>query len=133
MTELEGVKIELSADDVLVEPIQREGYISMSDRGLTVVLDTNLTAALIDEGFVREIVSKVQTMRKEAGFEVTDHIVLSHAGSARIEEILARFGADVASDTLAESIVAGSVDGAYVKEWDVNGETVTLGVKKAAC
>lgn len=131
--DLDGTHVSLAEEDVLTEPMRKAGFVSETERDMSVVLDTNLTPALIDEGFVREIVSKVQTMRKEAGFEVTDHIVLSHAGSARIEEILARFGADVASDTLAESIVAGSVDGAYVKEWDVNGETVTLGVKKAAC
>ena len=108
---------------------QKAGLVSESDHGLTVVLDTNLTDALIDEGFVREIVSKVQTMRKEAGFEVADHIVLSHTGSGKIERILAAFGSDVLADVLGDALIAGTPDG-YVKEWNINGETVTLGVKR---
>ena len=93
------------------------------------VLDTNLTEALIEEGFVRELISKVQTMRKEAGFEVTDHIALTYVGSARIAEIFAAPGADIAADTLADSVTAGEAKG-YTKEWDVNGEHVALGVEK---
>ena len=128
-TVLEGTEIELAEADVQIFTKQKAGLVSESDHGLTVVLDTNLTDALIDEGFVREIVSKVQTMRKEAGFEVADHIVLSHTGSGKIERILAAFGSDVLADVLGDALISGTPDG-YVKEWNINGETVTLGVKR---
>ena len=118
----------LSREDVLVSTEQSAGFVAVSEHDLSVVLDTNLTAELIDEGFVREIVSKVQTMRKEAAFEVTDHIALYHDGSARIEEIFAKYGEEIASDTLADSVAKGSAG--FTKEWDINGETVTLGVEK---
>ncbi|HWQ59222.1 MAG TPA: isoleucine--tRNA ligase [Clostridia bacterium] len=127
--ELDGVAVSLSPDDVLVEPVQKAGYVSETERELSVVLNTNLTPELIDEGFVRELVSKVQTMRKEADFEVTDHIRLTYAGSTRIADIFARYGVDIAADTLANSVCEGEPRG-YVKEWDVNGETVTLGVER---
>ena len=109
--------------------MQKAGFVSQTEHELSVVLDTNLTEALIEEGFVRELISKVQTMRKEAGFEVTDHIALTYAGSARIAEIFAAHGADIAADTLADSVMAGEAKG-YTKEWDVNGEHVALGVEK---
>ena len=127
--DLEGTEIVLAGGDVLVSTEQKEGLVSESEGDLTVVLDTNLTPALIDEGFVRELISKVQTMRKEAGFEVADHIVLSYEGNARIHDILTRFGNDVLGDTLGDKLVADKAAG-YVKEWEVNGETVTLGVEK---
>ena len=93
-----------------------------------VVLDTKLTQELIDEGFVRELISKVQTMRKEAGFEVSDHIALSYDGSAKIEEIFSRFGDEILSETLGVALTRGAKG--YTKEWDVNKESVTLGVEK---
>ncbi len=127
--ELEGVTISLDKDDVLIEPVQKAGFVTVTERELSVVLDTNLTPDLIEEGFVRELTSKVQTMRKEAGFEVTDHIRLSYAGSQKIEDIFVRFGSAIAKDTLAESVSNGEAAG-FVKEWDVNGETVALGVEK---
>ena len=127
--ELEGVMVSLSPEDVLVEPVQKAGFVSESERELSVVLDTNLTPALIDEGFVRELVSKVQTMRREADFQVTDHIVITYAGSPRIAEIFARFKKEIAADTLADAI-AQTVPAGFVKEWDVNGESVTLGVAR---
>jgi isoleucyl-tRNA synthetase len=127
--QLEGVSVELTKDDVLVSTEQKEGLVSQSENELTVVLDTNLTPALVEEGFVREIISKVQTMRKEAGFEVADHIVLSYEGNSRIHEILSRFGADVLKDTLGDRLVSDKAQG-YVKEWEINGETVTLGVER---
>ncbi|MBQ4611418.1 MAG: class I tRNA ligase family protein, partial [Clostridia bacterium] len=126
--ELEGTQVLLSREDVLVSTEQSAGFVAVSEHDLSVVLDTNLTAELIDEGFVREIVSKVQTMRKEAAFEVTDHIALYHDGSARIEEIFAKYGEEIASDTLADSVAKGAAG--FTKEWDINGETVTLGVEK---
>ena len=127
--ELEGVCVSLAPEDVLVEPVQKEGFVSETERELSVVLDTNLTPALIDEGFVRELVSKVQTMRREADFEVTDHIALTYSGSARIAEIFARYGHGVAADTLANSVNEQEPQG-YIKQWDINGETVTLGVQR---
>ena len=93
------------------------------------VLDMNLTPELIEEGFVRELISKVQTMRKEAGFEVTDRILIYAAGNDRIEEILKKNTEEVQAEVLADHIILESVEG-YVKEWNINGETVTMGVKK---
>ena len=127
--DIDGTEISLSAEDVLVSTEENAGFVTVTEHDLSVVLDTNLTPELIEEGFVREIVSKVQTMRKEAGFEVTDHIVLSHHGNSLIEGIFARHGADIAADTLADSIKLGSAG--YVKDWEINGESVTLGVEKA--
>ena len=127
--DIDGTEISLSAEDVLVSTEENAGFVTVTEHDLSVVLDTNLTPELIEEGFVREIVSKVQTMRKEAGFEVTDHIVLSHHGNSLIEGIFARHGAEIAADTLADSIKPGA--SGYVKDWEINGESVTLGVEKA--
>ena len=127
--DIDGTEISLAAEDVLVSTEENAGFVTVTEHDLSVVLDTNLTPELIEEGFVREIVSKVQTMRKEAGFEVTDHIVLSHHGNSLIEGIFARHGADIAADTLADSIKLGSAG--YVKDWEINGESVTLGVEKS--
>ncbi len=126
--ELEGTKVSLSAEDVLVETMQKEGYVNASERELSVVLDVNLTDALIDEGYMRELVSKIQTMRKEAGFEVTDHIVITYDGSEKIADIFARFGSQIAADTLGDGFKRGPKG--YTKEWDINGEPATLGVEK---
>ncbi len=127
--DIDGTEISLAAEDVLVSTEENAGFVTVTEHDLSVVLDTNLTPELIEEGFVREIVSKVQTMRKEAGFEVTDHIVLSHHGNSLIEGIFARHGADIAADTLADSIKPGA--SGYVKDWEINGESVTLGVEKS--
>ena len=127
--EIGGVAVSLSAEDVLVSAQQKAGFVSESEGGLTVVLDTNLTDALIEEGFAREIVSKVQTMRKEAGFEVADHIELSYAGSGRIAAIFDRYGSRILADVLGDGLKGGAAEG-YVKEWNINGEQVTLGVSK---
>ena len=127
--DIDGTEISLAAEDVLVSTEENAGFVTVTEHDLSVVLDTNLTPELIEEGFVREIVSKVQTMRKEAGFEVTDHIVLSHHGNNLIEGIFARHGAEIAADTLADSIKPGA--SGYVKDWEINGESVTLGVEKA--
>ena len=126
--DIDGTEISLAAEDVLVSTEENAGFVTVTEHDLSVVLDTNLTPELIEEGFVREIVSKVQTMRKEAGFEVTDHIVLSHHGNSLIEGIFARHGAEIAADTLADSIKLGSAG--YVKDWEINGESATLGVEK---
>lgn len=127
--DIDGTEISLAAEDVLVSTEENAGFVTVTEHDLSVVLDTNLTPELIEEGFVREIVSKVQTMRKEAGFEVTDHIVLSHHGNSLIEGIFAGHGAEIAADTLADSIKLGSAG--YVKDWEINGESVTLGVEKS--
>ena len=127
--DIDGTEISLAAEDVLVSTEENAGFVTVTEHDLSVVLDTNLTPELIEEGFVREIVSKVQTMRKEAGFEVTDHIGLSHHGNSLIEGIFARHGAEIAADTLADSIKPGA--SGYVKDWEINGESVTLGVEKS--
>jgi len=125
---IDGTPVVLSPEDVLVSTGQTDGFVAATDDETIVVLDTKLTPELIDEGFVRELISKVQTMRKEAGFEVSDHIVLSYEGSAKIEDIFARFGEDVLRETLGDELVKGARG--YTKEWKVNKETVTLGVEK---
>jgi len=106
-----------------------EGYVSESDYGITVVLDTNLTEELLTEGFVREIISKVQTMRKEAGFEVMDKIVITYEGSEKAEAVFAKNADEIGSETLALEVKKATPAG-YVKEWKINGEAVTLGVEK---
>ncbi|MCR5735853.1 MAG: isoleucine--tRNA ligase [Lachnospiraceae bacterium] len=126
---ISGEDVELTEEDLLIEMIQKEGYVTESDNRATVVLDTNLTEELIEEGFVREIISKIQTMRKEAGFEVMDKITVYEKGNEKIEEILSKFKADIMKDVLATEIVTGSTQG-YEKEWNINDEKVTLGVKK---
>ncbi len=122
-------EIALTADDLLIEAQQKEGFYTISDRGITVAIDTTLTTELIEEGFVRELVSKLQTMRKEAGFNVTDHISITLEGSETVTSIAVAKSADIVGDTLADSLVVSSPLG-FVKEWDINGETVTIGVMK---
>ena len=120
----------LCEEDLLITMTQQEGYVTESDNEVTVVLDTNLTPELIAEGFVRELISKIQTMRKEAGFEVMDQIhVFWQAGDA-IAEIFEKYGTQIQSEVLAVSIFKDAVKG-YEKEWNINGEKVVLGVEKA--
>ena len=126
---VEGTEEELATDDLLIEAAQKEGYVSDSDHGITVVLDTNLTDALIEEGFVRELISKVQTMRKESDFEVMDHIIVYVNGNAKLEELMKKNEAEIKSVVLAEEVVTGAMDG-ITKEWNLNGEDVTIGVKR---
>lgn len=127
-TELEGTLVVLSPEDVLVSTGKTDGFVAATDNETIVVLDTKLTLELIDEGFVRELISKVQTMRKEAGFEVSDHIALSYDGSPKIEEIFSRFGSDILAETLGDRLEKGAKG--YTKDWDVNKEPVTLGVER---
>jgi len=127
--DINGTDVVLTKDDLLIDTAQIPGYISETDRELTVVLDTNLTEELIEEGFIREIMSKVQTMRKEAGFEVTDHITVYETGNEKLAGLLEKFTDEVKNGVLADGIVTGAVKG-YTKEWDINGEHVTLGVEK---
>ena len=120
----------LCEEDLLITMTQQEGYVTESDNEVTVVLDTNLTPELIAEGFVRELISKVQTMRKEAGFEVMDKIHISYQAGEAITRIFEEYGGQIQSEVLAVSISGGPVKG-YEKEWNINGEQVTLGVEKA--
>jgi isoleucyl-tRNA synthetase len=126
---LEGVEAVLDKEDLLIEAAQTEGFISDSDHGITVVLDTNLTDELIEEGFVNEIISKVQTMRKEADFEVMDNIRVFQAGNDKIKEIMLRNAEEIKTQVLAKELVMDQVQG-FTKEWNLNGENVTLGVEK---
>ena len=128
--EVNGNKEELEREDLLIEAVKSDNYVSGSDRGVTVVLDTQLTPELIEEGFVREIISKIQTMRKDAGFEVMDHIKVYSDGSDKVWEIMQNNAAGIKNDVLAEDIISGSEDTAFTKEWNINGENVTLGVEK---
>ena len=121
--------IELAEEDLLISMAQTEGFVADGDNYVTVVLDTNLTEELLEEGFVREIVSKIQTMRKEAGFEVMDRISVSYATTDKLVAIFEKNTAVIAGEVLADLIVAGT-DGAYSKEWNINGEKVTLAVTK---
>ncbi len=123
--------VALAEEDLLIDTAQQEGFYTLSDRGVTVVLDTTLTPELIEEGFVREIISKLQTMRKEAGFEVTDHITVYVNGNENLAELITRNADTICEDVLADGIVMQETDG-FVKEWDINGETVTFGVVKKA-
>ena len=127
--DIDGNKVELTEEDLLIETAQTEGYVTESEGETAVVLDTNLTPELIEEGFVREIISKVQTMRKEAGFEVMDKIRVSVKDNDKIIETMKANEAEIKSEVLAEKVVYGETDG-YVKEWNINKEHVTLGVTK---
>ena len=127
--QVDGQDEALEKDDLLIEAAQMEGYVSDSDHGITVVLDTNLTPELLEEGFVREIISKVQTMRKDADFEVMDHIRVSMQDNDKVQKVIQDNEAQIKSEVLADEV---SYDGAKgsVKEWSINGEKVTLGVEK---
>ena len=127
--QVNGQDIRLEKADLLIEMTQMEGYVANSDKGITVVMDTNLTPELIEEGFVREIVSKIQTMRKDAGFEVMDRIKVYVSGNDRIADLMQRNAEQVKSVVLADDIIASEAEG-FVKEWNINGENVTLGVEK---
>lgn len=127
--EVSGQIIELTKEDLLIEVKQKEGYETASDNKVTVVLDTNLTSELLEEGMIRELISKVQTMRKDAGFEVVNHITLSVTNNNKVIEIAKNNISDVKSDVLADEVVFEAIDG-YTKSWNLNGEDVTLSVKK---
>ena len=127
--DIDGNEVVLSEGDLLIETAQMEGYVTESDNDIAVVLDTNLTPELIEEGFVREIISKIQTMRKEAGFEVMDKIVVYAHGNDKIQDVMKTHEDEIKSEVLADEMVLGETDG-YVKEWNINKEAVTMGVKK---
>ena len=115
--DVNGQEVTLFREDLLIDTAQMEGYVSESDNGITVVLDTNLTEELLEEGFVRELISKIQTMRKEADFEVTDKIVFE------------KYETEIGGEVLATEVIKGT-PGGYKKEWNINGETMTMGVEK---
>ena len=120
--------VQLSADDVVITETPKEGWAVATQDGETVALDLHLTPTLVRLGLARQVIRVVQEARKAAGFEVSDHIALSYEGSAKIEEIFSRFGYEILSETLGETLNRGAVG--YTKEWDVNKESVTLGVEK---
>jgi isoleucyl-tRNA synthetase len=127
--DINGQEVELLREDLLIDTAQMEGYVSENNNGITVVLDTNLTAELLEEGFVREIISKVQTMRKEADFEVTDKIKVTYDGTEKAEAVFAAHADEIGGETLADSVTKATPAG-HVKEWNINGEKVTIGVER---
>ena len=127
--DVNGTSVVLSKDDLLIDMAQKEGYVSQADNNMTVVLDTNLTEELIEEGFVREVISKIQTMRKEADFEVTDKIVIYVSGNDKVSGIVKANANSIMNDVMALDIKVGELAG-YSKEWNINGETVSIGVEK---
>ena len=127
--DFDGTAVELTEADLLIDSGKSERYVTEADNTVTVVLDTQLSEALIEEGYVRELISKVQTMRKEAGFEVTDHITLYENGNEKIAAIMRGNEALIQKNVLADALVYGATEG-YEKQWNLNGETVTLAVKR---
>ena len=127
--DFDGEKVVLTEEDLLIDMTQKEGYVTESNQDVTVVLDCNLTPELLEEGFVREIISKIQTMRKEAGFEVTDHITVGYKDNVKIETIFSKYADEICADVLADKLTDSEISG-YTKEWSINGETVVLTVSK---
>ena len=127
--DVNGQEITLFKEDLLIDTAQVEGFVSENDNGITVVLDTNLTPELLEEGFVREIISKVQTMRKEADFEVVDRIRVTYDGTEKAEAVFEKYSTQIGGEVLADEVVKAQPAG-YVKEWKINGEAVTMGVEK---
>ena len=113
----------------MIDTAQKEGYVTQEDNRMTVVLDTNLTEELIEEGFVYEIISKIQTMRKDAGFEVMDHIRVSLNGNAKLSALAEKNKEAICSKVLADELTEG-LDFSCEKEWNVNGEKVVIAVER---
>ena len=128
-TVVDGKEVEFAEEDLLVSTKNAEGFFAASDKGLTVVLDANLTPELIKEGLSRELVSKIQTMRKESGFVVTDHIRINYVADDEIKAVFKEFGDEIAGDTLCDEIAEGT-EGESVKEWNVNGHAVRLALTR---
>jgi isoleucyl-tRNA synthetase len=129
---LDGVATPVTEEDLLIESAKMPGFEAQEDKGITVILDTTLTPELIEAGFVRELISRIQTMRKEAGFEVTDHIEIFEAGSEKIRKVLTANEAEIKAETLSEALTVDAEipADAYSKEWDINGKNVTLAVRR---
>ena len=128
--DFDGEEVVLTKEDLLIEMAHKPGYVSMNDKGITVVLDTNLTEALIEEGFLREIISKVQTSRKDAGFEVMDTITVSVSGNDKLEAIVMKNAEELKTAVMASEVTTQTLADVSAKEWDVNGESVSIAVKK---
>ncbi|MBQ4303515.1 MAG: isoleucine--tRNA ligase [Lachnospiraceae bacterium] len=127
--DVNGVSVELTKDDLLIDTAQKAGYVSQEDNQFTVVLDTNLTPELIEEGYVYELISKIQTMRKDSGFEVMDRIRVSLTGNKKLTQVAEKNRAAITGKVLAEDLLEG-VSLTHEKEWDINGEKVRIGVEK---
>ncbi len=128
--DIDGTAVELTKDDLLIDMAKKDGYVSQEDNRMTVVLDINLTPELIEEGFVNEIISKIQTMRKDAGFEVMDHIRVSVNGNEKLADIASRNEQTISGKVLAEELTTGK-DFAVAKEWeDINGERVVIALER---
>ncbi len=129
--DIDGATVELSRDDCLISPAQKPGFVAESERDMTVVIDTNLTPELIEKGFVREVISKLQTMRKEAGFDVVDRISVTYATTDTLAPVIAKSADAIADAVLATSITAAPAPAsAYAKSWNINGEKAELSVEK---
>lgn len=122
-------EVVLLEEDLLITMTQAEGFVTEGDNSVTVVLDTKLTPELVEEGFVRELISKIQTMRKEAGFEVMDHIAVGYVADSKVTDIFNKYGKGIKSEVLADVIAAGTMNG-FTKDWNINGEKVQLAVAK---
>ena len=123
------VAVALTKDDLLIDMAQKEGYVSEENNKMTVVLDTNLSEALIEEGFMYEVISKIQTMRKEAGFEVMDHIKVAVKGNDKIAAVVNKNSAAISAKVLAVEIVTEE-ELTVSKQWDINGEKATISIEK---
>ncbi|MBO7363788.1 MAG: class I tRNA ligase family protein, partial [Lachnospiraceae bacterium] len=124
--DIDGETVTLTEEDLLIEMTQKTGFVSQNEGDVTIVLDTNLTRELVDEGFVREIISKIQTMRKEADFQVTDHIAITYAASPVLEGIFETYAKAIMADTLGDSVRPGKEG--FLKEWSINGESCVIGL-----
>ncbi|MBQ3400640.1 MAG: class I tRNA ligase family protein, partial [Lachnospiraceae bacterium] len=127
--DIDGNAVELAPDDLLIDTQQVEGFEAVTEKDITVVIDTRLTPELIEEGMIREAVSKIQTMRRDTDFEVTDHITVAFSGNAQIEELVRANMEKIAGDVLADEIVFDE-EFEIAKEWSLNGEKVTISVKR---
>ena len=127
--EVNGVEVSLAEEDLLIDVAQKAGFVTEADNYVTVVLDTNLTPELVEEGFVYEVISKIQTMRKDADFEVMDHIKVAISGNEKVAEIVKANEAAISGKVLADEILVDTVL-SISKEWNVNGEKVTISVEK---
>jgi len=140
--EIDGCAVELSRDDVLISAIQKPGFTAESENGITVVFDTNLTEALLEEGYAREFISKIQTMRKESGFDVADRIHIKYACSSKLQAVLQKFAAQIQSGVLSTTLTALDTvpaltedqlleaDGGFYKKWDINDESAVIFLQK---
>jgi isoleucyl-tRNA synthetase len=128
--DIDGTVVELAEEDLLIESTKKPGYESNTDRDVTVVIDTNLSEELVEEGLVREIISKIQTMRKEAGFEVTDHIKVFACDNTKLVDIINNNKEEILSETLADALSEGKNDDVYSKEWNINSEKIYLAVER---